>query len=151
MIHKEYSWSFDLYHVDANEVGAELEEIQETNELTPESVVEYAKDRRTTLNGLFEWNDEVAGHKWRLQQARKILNNITVEYVGKNDERKPIRAFVKTTTKKEEYRNIESVVSDAEQYSLLLNMAYRELNQTKNKYQTLSEIQELLKDIPEVL
>ena len=151
MIHKEYSWSLDLYHVDANAVGAELEEIQETNELTPESVVEYAKDRRTTLNGLFEWNNEVAGHKWRLQQARKILNNITVEIVGKNNEKKPIRAFVKTTTKKEEYRNIESVVSDAEQYSLLLNMAYRELNQTKNKYQTLTEIQELLKDIPEVL
>ena len=151
MIHKEYSWSLDLYHVDANDVGAELEEIQETNELTPESVVEYAKDTSTTLNKLFEWNDEIAGSKWRLQQARKILNNITVEIVGKNDERKPIRAFVKTTTKKEEYRNIESVVSDAEQYSLLLDMAYRELNQTKNKYQTLSEIQELLKDIPEVL
>lgn len=151
MIHKEYSWSYDLYHVDANDVGAELEEIQESQDLTPENVVEYAKNTSTTLNRLFEWNDEIAGKNWRLQQARRILNNITVEIIGKDNERKSIRAFVKTTTKKEGYRNIESVVSDAEQYSLLLNMAYRELNKTKNKYQTLKEIQEILKDIPEVL
>lgn len=140
-----------MYNVDANDVGAELEDIQEKQELTPENVVEYAKNTNTTLNRLFEWNDEIAGKKWRIQQARKILNNITVEIVGKDEQKKPIRAFVKTTTKKEEYRNIESVVSDAEQYSLLLNMAYKELNVTKNKYQTLQEIQELLKDIPEVL
>jgi len=151
VIHKEYSWSYDLYHVDANDVGAELEEIQESQDLTPENVVEYAKNTSTTLNRLFEWNDEIAGKNWRLQQARRILNNITVEIIGKDNERKSIRAFVKTTTKKEGYRNIESVVSDAEQYSLLLNMAYRELNKTKNKYQTLKEIQEILKDIPEVL
>lgn len=140
-----------MYNVDANDVGAELEYIQEKQELTPENVVEYAKDTNTTLNKLFEWNDEIAGKKWRIQQARKILNNITVEIVGKDEQKRPIRAFVKTTTKKEEYRNIESVVSDAEQYSLLLNMAYKELNVTKNKYQTLQEIQELLKDIPEIL
>ena len=68
---------------------------------------------------------------------------------GKN--KKTIRAFVKTkNSKHEEYRNIESVISDAEQYALLLNQAYKELNSIKNKYNELQEIQELLNDIPEI-
>lgn len=40
---------------------------------TPEAVVDYAKDPSTALHSRFEWDDAVAGHLHRLEQARHIL------------------------------------------------------------------------------
>ena len=153
----KYTWKIDMWstqdqEIDANDVGKELEDIETKEGITPRNVVEYAKNEKTTLNKMFEWNDAIAGEKWRIQQARDIIRNISVEYIKQDNTKTQIRAFVKTSLKhKEEYRNIEAVVSDEEQYALLLNQAYKELNSTKNKYVELQEIQELLKDIPEVL
>lgn len=154
----KYTWKIDLYKdIDANDVGKELKKIEQTSGITKENVLEYAKDEKTTLNKMFEWDDSIAGEKYRLEQAKHIIGNIHVEYI--QDEKKEgksqktiIRAFVKTkNSKNEEYKNIKSVISDAEQYALLLNQAYKELNSTKNKYAELQEIQELLADIPEIL
>ena len=149
----KYTWKLDVWHtIDANDVGKELEDIEKKEGVTPENVVEYAKNEGTTLNKMFEWDNEIAGEKYRIQQARDILRNISVEYIKKDNTKTQIRAYVKTTLKhNDEYRSIESVISDEEQYALLLNQAYKELNSTKNKYAELQEIQELLKDIPEVL
>lgn len=152
MSNKIYSWNIDFYHVDANEVGKELETIEQTSELNAEEVVNYAKDNvSSTLNQLFEWDDTIAGHKYRLEQARHIISNIRVEIVNKKEEKKTIRAFVKTTkSHQENFSNIQSVISDVDKYSLLLNKAYKELTATKYRYQDLEEIQEILKDVPEI-
>jgi len=148
----KYTWKLDVWHtIDANDVGKELEDIEKKEGVTPENVVEHAKNEETTLNKMFEWDNEIAGEKYRIQQARDILRNISVEYIKKDNTKTQIRAYVKTTQKhNDEYRSIKSVVSDEEQYALLLNQAYKELNSTKNKYAELQEIQELLKDIPEI-
>ena len=151
MIQKNYSWRIDFYSVDANEVGKELEEIENSTGLTAENLVEYAKENeKSIVHGMLEWDDAVAGEKYRKSQAQRIITNIQVEII-KKEEKLPVRAFVKTTkAHNEEFRNIESVVSDAEKYQMLLSKAYAELNATKNRYKELEEIQELLKDIPEI-
>ena len=152
MNYRNYSWSVDVYHVDANKVGKELEEVEKNMELNAKNVLEYAKNPKTTLNKMFDWDDTSAANKYRLQQAGQIIKNIQVDFVNKNEEVVPVRAFVKTTKKySENYQNIESVVSDSEKYAMLLSKAYAELNSTKRRYSELEEIQELLKDIPEVL
>ena len=149
---KEYSWSIkSLYKADANKVGKELEVIEYNGELTPESVVDYAKTHSNSeLHSIFEWDDTIAAEKYRRHQASQLITNIRVEIVKDDEKRinKPIRAFVQTA-KFQKYEPIEVFVQDPDKYQLLLEKAYRELNGVKSRYKELSEIQELLADIPE--
>lgn len=52
------------------------------NTITPEIVVDDAKDPESVLHEHFEWDDSVAGHQWRLEQARTLIRSvrIVVEY-----------------------------------------------------------------------
>ena len=47
--------------------------------LKPEVVVEDAKDPKSPYHDLFEWDDSIAGHKYRIEQARLIIKTIKVE------------------------------------------------------------------------
>lgn len=146
---KEYSWNVGFsYAVDANDVGQEFEKLGEN--LTAETVVNVARDENNILHNIFEWDDTVAGEKYRKIQASQLISNLKV--VIKEDEEKPVitRAFV-TTQRNTKFQPIEKVVNDVTQYQLLLEKAYRELNSIKCKYDSLIEIQELLADMPEVL
>lgn len=147
---KEYSWKVGRvpYSLDANEVGKELEKL---DELTPANVVNLARDENNILHSIFEWDDTIAAEKWRKTQASRLITNLQINII-KDDEEKPkqVRAFV-TLEKNTTYEPIEKVVSDTDKYAMLLDNAYRELNYIKLKYDTLTEIQELLADIPEVI
>lgn len=144
---KEYSWNITgFYKQDANEVGKELEKIEN---LTPENVVEVARDKKNVMHDMFEWDDSIAGEKYRKTQASKILAAIQVKIIVDNEPNKQVRAFV-TTKKNSNFKPIEKVVKDVDQYALLLDKAYRELNYIKIKYENLKEIQELLENIPQL-
>lgn len=146
---KEYSWTINtFYKVSAEDCVNELEKL---GEVTPENLVELARDEKNILHDEFEWDDSIAGEKYRIQQARQMIANIRVNYIQSDDEteKKPIQAFV-SLVKNQPREKIEVVVNNADKYGLLLNKAYAELNSIKNKYATLTEIQEILKDIPKV-
>jgi hypothetical protein len=57
---------------------AEIEQ-QYGGRLTPEAVVEDASNAESPLNELFEWDDGVAAHQYRLHQARLVITSIEVE------------------------------------------------------------------------
>ena len=149
-MYKEYSWKtkWTVKGLDANKVGQELEKI---NEITAENVLKYAKAHtKSEIYKAFEWDDAIASENWRKHQASILITNISVIII-EDEERKnavPIRAFVQPTTQRV-YEPIEVVIQDVNKYQQLLEKAYKELNTTKNKYQELEEIQELLKDIPQ--
>lgn len=47
--------------------------------LTPNAVVDDAKDARSVLHEVFEWDDSKAAHAHRLEQARALIRSIRVE------------------------------------------------------------------------
>lgn len=53
--------------------------------ITPEAVVKAAENPNSPLHGLFEWDDAIAGHKYRVEQAREVIRSIklTVTYETK--------------------------------------------------------------------
>ena len=144
---KQYSWHIGYnYTQDPNEVGKELEKLGEN--LTPENVVELARNEDSVLHNMFEWNDSIAAEKYRKAQATRIIVNLQVNVISDDEKPRQVRAFV-TTEKNTKFKKIKKVVNDTDKYALLLERAYKELNSIKLKYSTLTEIQELLKDIPE--
>lgn len=46
--------------------------------LTPEAVVEAARDPASPLHGWFTWDDEAAAHMQRIYQARRLIASVRV-------------------------------------------------------------------------
>lgn len=71
-----------------------LEQIYEDHgELVPEDVVEAARPRNHPLHECFEWNDTEAGKQYRIQQARRLIMRVRIEWVSPEGETKSVRAY----------------------------------------------------------
>lgn len=60
---------------------AELDAIQASDPerlLKPVAVVETATDPANALHPYFEWNDDVAGHQYRVNQARALIRTVYI-------------------------------------------------------------------------
>jgi len=73
-----YGWKLDgIIKVDAQKVGKELESLG--GNLTASKVLDFAKKKKKSeLHKHFEWDDAVAGEKYRLQQAREVIRFLTI-------------------------------------------------------------------------
>ncbi len=65
---------------DKDLVAEKLAEIAEQNggRLTPNLVLDEARDPESILHNLFEWDDGLAAHQHRLFQARQIITSVRV-------------------------------------------------------------------------
>jgi len=65
---------------DAKIIGPELARIvrESQGELCAADIVEAARDPRSPLHAYFEWDDEVAAHMWREEQARHMTRGVYV-------------------------------------------------------------------------
>lgn len=68
------------------QVQAELEALRAGDgKLIPEDVVEWARiNEQSELHKRLEWDNDKAGHQWRLQQVRQLIR---VVFVDDNEER----------------------------------------------------------------
>lgn len=67
-------------------VAEKLAELAKKNggRLTPNVVLEEAKDRDSVLHNLFEWDDTLAAHQHRIYQARQIITSVRVVITTEN-------------------------------------------------------------------
>ena len=143
-----YRWKVEgVWKQDANVVGNELKILADNDNLSPESVLEIAKDENNPLHNLFEWNDEVAAEKYRLNQARQIIQQIVIVSDHPNAVTREVRAFVTESKHNGHYQLITTVIEDPDTYEVLLERAKFELQMFKNKYQSLVEFKELFEEI----
>jgi len=93
---------------DAQKIGEELEEIKSKKLLNPSNIVERAKNPKSILHQYFEWDNNEAAEKWRLQQARNITNHILEVIVIKGN---PIeeRAYFNVTAKNDTTAKDENI------------------------------------------
>lgn len=142
-----YKWNCGGFKGNPNKVGKELEGIEKERELTNVNVLEYAKENKNSeLNKCFEWNNEKAGENFRLIQASKILQSISIVI---NDEPQEItKAFVNIKTKEETkvFKNIVSVLENDEEYIQLKQKAERDFISYRDKYNKILKLKDL-KDI----
>lgn len=75
-----YQWKQGSSHcaLNAQVVGEELERIRafHDGELYTADVVESAKDKKSPIHDGFTWDNSVAGHNWRLHEARQMIRLI---------------------------------------------------------------------------
>jgi len=80
-------------------ISRELEKIAVKNlgTITPTIVVDEAKNSAHPLHGHFEWNDKVAGHRFRLNQARSMI--IAQKFTCQLKEANENKAVIEVTKK----------------------------------------------------
>lgn len=115
--------------------------------ITPEEVLEKARNEKTELNKCFEWNDGIAAEKYRLQQARQVIQLLVV--VPKSEDAEPIRAF-QITSERNTYQPTRLFLEQPDEYQILLQRAKIELKQIKQRYKMLSELEEIFRCIDEL-
>lgn len=127
---------------DPDTIGQELERLQRANggRLTPEAVVEAAKDPDSPLHGEFEWDKAKAAHQHWLHQARMLIADLTIE----TSEEKTIRAFVNVTRGGErEYADTRTTLSDPELRAQVLSRLQDEADDFADRAKNYSEFAEV--------
>ncbi len=133
-------------------IEAELERIRLENDgmLNPHTVVEVAREPENVLHGHFTWDDTEAAEKYRLWQARKLINTIVTILPN---ETTSVRMYVSLKDDRDDeggYRGLVDVLSDDEMRVRLLKEAFSEFNHFKMKYNHLKALAPVFKAMEKV-
>jgi len=131
--------------------GECLEKIAEKKGvITPPDVVEEAKSETSPLHDHFEWDNEAAAEKYRLHQARNLINSIIV-VVETPEERIEERAFFNVRIRRESqepeeaeieqaYVPVSVVVKEKPLRDQILAQALREIDHWEKRYNNIREL-----------
>lgn len=138
---------------DPNLVGKELERIRESTggELQAEDVVEAARDPRSPLHSLFEWDDSAAAERYRQQQARGVIRRLRVVYQEASEQPKVVRlAYVSPQQVKHPgYVDPDEAMADPVKRDGIVRNAIAALEGWLSRYRTLdiAELQTIVNKI----
>lgn len=142
------TWSVGLFSkADAQKCYEEIG--RDTEKIKPEEVLNIARNPETELHKCFEWDDAIAGEKYRLEQARKVIQFIVV----KEDEsdpnkppKRPIRVFERSIESRT-YAPIQIIARNEDEYQNLLNRAMDELRKFRERYAHIAELESVIEAI----
>ena len=145
---REYSWKHTgvaYYNADAQLVGEELEKLEFAGELTADEVLEFARNNpNSETYKCFEWDNSVAGEKYRKMQASGVLSSISVTIKEEPKETQRVYVSVKTSlddTRK--FKNIKEVLKNDDEYQQVIDRAKNEFINCKEKYEALLKKEDL--------
>ncbi len=109
--------------------------------LTPRLVVDVAREATHPLHSRFEWDDAVAGEKYREVQAADLIRSVRIKFTpaGSEDEHE-VRAFHAIARPEgSTYVPVEEIAEDEFAREVLLRAAEREWKSFRRKYGHLQE------------
>lgn len=137
------TWKLDgLYKADAEKVATELECLGEQYSLA--DVVNRARDENSEMHTIFEWDDSVAGQKYREHQAATMIRQLVLTKEENGEQKKTnVRFMVSTGNRDNTYTPIKCILRNQNEYEAMLERAMSELRAFKKKYSSLSELEEI--------
>lgn len=120
--------------VDAEEVGSFLESI---GDVSSEEIVTLATNVDSPIHKYFEWDNVIAGHAYRLSQARNLVLSI---HVVDDENNNSMRAFESVIIdNRRVYASMDKISKSKELTEQVIESALRELNYWALKHQTLKK------------
>jgi hypothetical protein len=135
---------------------AELDKLEKkyNGRLNPHDIVREAEDMTNPLHGWFDWNDETASEKWRVHQARLLLNSIKIKVQfedGFKEYKKYLNVtFVSTNGKKKVnnfYMDSKAVMNDEQLKNQVITKAVREAEYWQRAYNDYQELEDIFSSI----
>lgn len=136
----KFSWKLESFAkgINPNKAAKEFKKVESKfGSLTPENLLLHSKDETSLFHSLFEWDDDVAAVKWRLQQARTIINNIELVVVSDGEERKISAYEIIRSDDSSSYKRIDTFTADEREQVKKRTVA--ELNSIRNKLSIYKE------------
>lgn len=130
----------------AQVVGEEFRRIREENDgtLCPSTVVDEARPEEAVLHPAFEWDDEVAGEKWRHHQARNLICVVQAVKVEPNGDRgQPEVAYVSIGQPRAggaAYVSTALIATNDDVRARVLRDALSQLRSWRRRWEHLSEL-----------
>ena len=147
-----YEWKVSgLFKADVNDVVRELSGA--TKSITPEEVLRIAKSEDSCMHNLFEWDDAIAGEKYRITQAQMMIRCIVVNRYDDTNNKvsEPVRAFEVDSSRTSTYVPTKLIAKIEDEYQKLLKRAKAELMAFRKRYSNIVELEELFNDIDSLL
>lgn len=124
---------------------------QQRGELTPQIVVDEARDEQHPLHDRFEWDNDKAGEAYRRVQASELIRSVKITYTaGPTQEPRQVRAFSSlhhsVSPDQRGYVPTDELARDDVSYKVLLRQCEREIAALKQKFGHLKEFGQLLRD-----
>lgn len=145
---KKYSWKSTGFSANAQKVGEELEQIEKQDAVSSKNVLTYArKNKDSELYKCFEWDNKIAGEKYRLFQASNIISSISIVINEKPKEKQKVYYKIRTEEKETgSFKNIKDILKNDAEYIAICNKAEDDLKKCTEKYHKLINRDDL-KDI----
>lgn len=137
---------------DPQKIGEALAVVAQKNNgrLTPDAVVEAARESRSVLHRHFEWDNKIAAEAYRLDQARSLVRAIHCE--NADIDSGVSRAFLSIKDKEgTSYRSIDEVLASHDLQQRVLAQAERDLIAFESRYRDLEDICALVRSAREQL
>lgn len=150
-----YKWK-DTYvykKADVKKVTEELHTIG--NNTNPVEIVNFAeKHKKSELHKCFEWDNTIAGYKYRLEQARNMVSSIVIIPDEKESEKMEFeitecRAFenVKDKNGKQGYMHISKIVKEDDLYEQVISSISKTIFEMKEKIKNYAHLKDSAKII----
>ena len=116
--------------------------------LTPEVVVDTARDPEHPLHSRFEWDDSVAAEKYRREQAHQLIQKAKISYQPHGESGPPrlTRAFVAIRAGDGHvFDPVEEVAQDPLRRKMALADMEREWKTLRRKYEEFAEFLDMVR------
>ena len=134
------------------EVIDEIVEVKEKYGLTAEALLEKAKNEKSSLHNKFEWDNTIAGHRYRLQQARELINDVKVIII-----KREVNAFENLNIKpgetipQRQYVTVQEIKENNDLKEQILKRAKNQIKYWRDMYALYEEFNPIFNVIDEVL
>jgi len=151
----EYVWGeaykkFNQGKVTAEQAAEEILRIEKINgSISAQDLIDVSKDPKSVLHPCLDWEDRVAGPKWRLEQSRSLLASPRVIIVAGEPPRPLMLNVILTDTKKPAYMNSPAVMSNADYSIQAYKRAFAEFANGGKRFQNIKELYEIYSEAME--
>lgn len=139
------TWGTFKFKADAQKCADEIMGIcEELESATPQQILEKARDSSTELHKCFTWDDTEAAEKWRISEARAVVRNLKIIEQKPDEQPEPttIRVFYKTDNESG-YKPTKLILKKPDEYKALVERCRSELLAIKQKFNSISEYEEI--------
>ena len=152
MARKKYSAApgAQFSHADAKKYGPAVQKAMESNGgiLKPEDLVLAARNTRNPLNRYFEWSNRKAADKFRISQARHLINHLCVEVIvkGKRVTRRDNISVLLTPDMKNKnrvYVDLKAVSENPNFKQQMIEYALKELEIWQQRYRECTDLKKI--------
>lgn len=137
-----YRWDENAwFKSNPNDVGNELEHINDQyGSITPELVVNHARNTSSALHSDFEWDDVIAATEHRKQTARKIIRSLRVVSEDGVVSETPVFVNVKEGDRNF-YEKTITAIENPDHWIIVMNDTRKSLNALNNRLNALKTLE----------